>query len=345
MRRTSSLLLAPGIVVAIVLLVPAFASHDSHAAAPMPILVELFTSEGCSDCPPADTVLGQLIRTQPNGGAEIVGLGEHVDYWDRLGWKDRFSSAALTGRQQLYQARFRTESIYTPQMVVDGRAELVGSDTTAARRAIERALTSPHGVVRIDMDSDGARRFVPDVGRPFVYDAGRPFPAFAGSQDQRAPARLADQPPPRLRRSAEASAKAEAPEARRRQGRREAAGDAKSVALQVAKSVALQVTVSDIPRLGRGDRADIVVAVTEDHLRSDVKRGENHGRTLAHAAVVRYLAVIGQASSDGVSSARADIPLAADWQRDQVKVVAFVQELRGRTILASASVPLRNTRP
>jgi len=328
MRRTSSLLLAPGIVVAIVLLVLAFASLDSHAVAPMPILVELFTSEGCSDCPPADTVLGQLIRTQPIGGAEIIGLGEHVDYWDRLGWRDRFSSAALTGRQQLYQARFRTESIYTPQMVVDGRAELVGSDTTAARRAIERALTSPHGVVRIDMDSDGARPFVPDVGRPFVLNVGRPFPAFARSQDQRAPARLA-----------------EAPEARRRQGRREAAGDAKSVALQAAKSVALQVTVSDIPRLGRGDRADIVVAVTEDHLRSDVKRGENHGRTLAHAAVVRYLAVIGQASSDGVSSARADIPLAADWQRDQVKVVAFVQELRGRTILASASVPLRNTRP
>src|SRR5712691_315708 len=152
MRRTSSLLLAPGIVVAIVLLVLAFASHDSHAAAPMPILVELFTSEGCSDCPPADTVLGQLIRTQPIGGAEIIGLGEHVDYWDRLGWKDRFSSAALTGRQQLYQARFRTESIYTPQIVVDGRAELVGSDTNAARRAIERSLTSPHGVVRIDID-------------------------------------------------------------------------------------------------------------------------------------------------------------------------------------------------
>ena len=320
MRRTSSLLRAPGIVVAIALLVLAFASHDSHAAAPMPILVELFTSEGCSDCPPADTLLGQLIRTQPIGGAEIIGLGEHVDYWDRLGWKDRFSSAALTGRQQLYQARFRTESIYTPQMVVDGRAELVGSDTNAARRAIERALTSPHGVVRIDMDSDGARPFVPGVGRPFVLDIGRPFPAFARSQGQRAPARLA-----------------EAPEARRRQGRRDAAGD--------AKGVALQVTLSDIPRLGRGDRADIVVAVTEDHLRSDVKRGENHGRTLAHAAVVRYMAVIGQASSGGVSPARADIPLAADWQRDQLKVVAFVQELRGRTILASASVPLRNSRP
>jgi len=312
MRRTSSLLLAPGIIVGIVLLVPAFASRESHAAPPTPILVELFTSEGCSDCPPADALLEKLIAGQPASGVAIIGLGQHVDYWDRLGWKDRFSSAALTERQQLYQARFRTESIYTPQMVVDGRVELVGSDTNAARRAIERASTWPHGVVRIDMDSDGARPFVPDVGRPFVLDAGRPFVLDAGRPF------VLDVGRPF-------------------QGRRDGVDD--------ARSVALQVTVSDLPRLGRGDRADIVVAVTEDHLRSDVKRGENHGRTLAHAAVVRYLAAIGQAASDGVSSARTDIPLAADWQRDQLKVVAFVQQLRGRTILASASISLQHTRP
>jgi len=339
MRRTSSLLLAPGIIVGIVLLVPAFASRDSHAAPPAPILVELFTSEGCSDCPPADALLEKLIAGQPASGVAIIGLGQHVDYWDRLGWKDRFSSAALTERQQLYQARFRTESIYTPQMVVDGRVEFVGSDTNAARRAIERASTWPHGLVRIDIDSDGARPFpasarsrdqpappalaeAPEApGRQDRRgDVGRLFPAFARSQDQRAPARLA-----------------EAPEARRRQGRRDSVDD--------PKSVALQITVSDLPPLGRGDRADIVVAVTEDHLRSDVKRGENHGRMLAHAAVVRYLAAIGQAAYNGVSSARADIPLGADWQRDQLKVVAFVQELRGRTILASASVSLQHSRP
>jgi len=255
----------------------AAASRGARAAPATPIIIELFTSEGCSDCPPADALLEKLIASPPISGVEIIGLGQHVDYWDRLGWKDRFSSAALTERQQLYQRRFKTESIYTPQMVVDGRAEFVGSDTNAARRAIERALMSPHGVVRIDTDSD--------VGRP-----------FKGGPD---------------------------------------AGD--------AKSVALQVTVSDLPRLGPGERADIVAAVTEDHLRSDVKRGENHGRMLTHAAVVRYMAAIGQAS-DGVSSARADIPLAADWQRDQLKMVAFVQEQRGRRILASASVSLRNTR-
>src|SRR5258708_30693112 len=131
MRRT-------GLLFAVAL---AIASGGLQAGPPpTPVIVELFTSEGCSDCPPADVLLEKLIATQPIGGAEIIGLGQHVDYWDRLGWKDRFSSSALTNRQQLYQTRFGTESIYTPQMVVDGRTEFVGSDASAARKAIEKAL-------------------------------------------------------------------------------------------------------------------------------------------------------------------------------------------------------------
>src|SRR6478752_4847234 len=144
MRRT-------GLLFAVALAIASGGVHatpaPTRAEGPTPVIVELFTSEGCSDCPPADTLLEKLIATQPIAGAEIIGLGQHVDYWDRLGWKDRFSSSALTARQQLYQTRFATDSIYTPQMVVDGRAEFVGSDASAARKAIERTLTAPHGTI------------------------------------------------------------------------------------------------------------------------------------------------------------------------------------------------------
>src|SRR4051794_37883402 len=104
------------------------------AAPPTPIVVELFTSEGCESCPPADVLLQQLASTQPVAGAQIIPLSLHVDYWDQLGWKDRFSSALLTNRQRTYGARFNIDSVYTPQIVVDGRSELVGSDGAAARK-------------------------------------------------------------------------------------------------------------------------------------------------------------------------------------------------------------------
>jgi len=234
------------------------APHAPRAAPSTPVLVELFTSEGCSDCPPADTLLQKLIEAPP-AGAEIIGLGQHVDYWDRLGWKDRFSSAALTDRQRLYADRFSNESIYTPQMVVDGRVEFVGSDAGAARKAVERALVTPHGIVRIAIEP------------------------------------------------------------------------------VVANRIAVSVAVDNLPG-DRTDRADILVAVTEDRLRTEVTRGENHGRTLAHAAVVRSMTTIGDAVEGG--RARADIPIGSDWRRDHLKVIAFVQARRSRSILASATVPL-----
>ena len=115
------------------------------AAAPpaTPVVVELFTSEGCSSCPPADLVLQRLEAGIGVPGAYVIALGEHVTYWDRLGWKDRFSADVFTRRQEDYTWQFRSDSAYTPQMIVNGQAEFVGSDEARARREILKAAQGP----------------------------------------------------------------------------------------------------------------------------------------------------------------------------------------------------------
>ena len=227
----------------------------------VPVLVELFTAEGCSSCPPADMVLQKLIESQPADGAEIIGLGEHVDYWDRLGWRDRFSSASLTARQQEYADRFGAKDIYTPQTVVDGQSASIGSDVPALRRAIEDAVKRPHGALTIACETSG-------------------------------------------------------------------------------KTAKVAVTIDRLPPTSQGDRAEVVVAVTENNLRTEVKRGENQGRTLTHAAVVHKLTASGDAKVGAPVSASFSIDSA--WQREHVRIVAFVQEKTSRRVIATASVPLQN---
>jgi hypothetical protein len=120
----------------------------------VPVVVELFTSEGCSSCPPADRALKFLAEQQPVAGAEIIPLAFHVDYWNYLGWKDAFSSPSYSRRQELYVSRFGLDSSYTPEMVVDGQSEFLGSDTGRASKAIADALKTQKGSVTVTIDGD-----------------------------------------------------------------------------------------------------------------------------------------------------------------------------------------------
>ncbi len=106
-------------------------------------VVELFTSQGCSSCPPADRVLAELDADAQQTGKRVFILSHHVDYWNRLGWTDPFSTAEASDRQRHYAAWFRSNRIYTPQMIVNGRVEFVGSNQTRANEAVSAALEEP----------------------------------------------------------------------------------------------------------------------------------------------------------------------------------------------------------
>jgi len=125
------------------------AQSSQVVVARAPVVVELFTSEGCSSCPPAEALLAALDTRQPFGSAEIIAIEEHVTYWDEQGWKDPFSSSSWTTRQYDYAGSLHNGNPYTPQMVVDGTAGFVGRGGIKARQEIEKAAAIPKAKVEI----------------------------------------------------------------------------------------------------------------------------------------------------------------------------------------------------
>ncbi len=238
-------------------------SRTEHAAA-VPVIVELFTSEGCSSCPPADALLARLENEQSVPGAEVIALEEHVDYWNDLGWADPFSSKQMTLRQEAYAEAFKRGSAYTPQMVVDGLFEFVGSRSDEARETIATAATRVRAVVAIARppeNSDGKGDWIVSVGRlpPAVHDT-----------------------------------------------------------------------------------AEVWLAVTETGLHSNVEAGENAGRELGHAAVVRQLTKLGIAngSKEEAFAGAARINLRSEWKKENLRVVVIVQEKNSRHILGAGSLKM-----
>jgi hypothetical protein len=131
-----------------------------------PVVVELFTSEGCSSCPPADALLQKLQAQQPATGAEIIAIEEHVDYWNHDGWIDPYSSPEWTERQQVYASLNRNDS-YTPEMVVDGRSQFVGNNESKALREIEKAARAWKIDVSITakQEANGSQHLTVSIGR------------------------------------------------------------------------------------------------------------------------------------------------------------------------------------
>lgn len=229
-------------------------ASDSEAAR-VPVLVELFTSEGCSSCPPSDDLLAELAAAQPLDGVEVVPVGLHVTYWDGLGWPDPFGHASYAERQARYAEAFGRDGVYTPQMVVDGATGFPGGRGRAAE-AIRAAA---------------------------------------------------------------------------------AGGGKVPVALSVVRATPGAVDVEvKLPELQKVKDAELVLALTESGLSSEVRRGENAGRTLRHAAVARILQVLGPAKA----TATARLEIQPRWNRKALKVVAFVQERSRRRVLGVAAIPV-----
>jgi len=141
---------------ALVLAGAVIAATPPAAPAAEPVVVELFTSQGCSSCPPADALLTDLSRRE-----DVLALSFHVNYWDYIGWKDPFASVAATERQRSYTRPFGLSYVYTPQMVIQGRRQMTGSDRRGVLEAVDREAALPRLKVEIGGDAGGATAVLP----------------------------------------------------------------------------------------------------------------------------------------------------------------------------------------
>jgi hypothetical protein len=220
------------------------------------VVVELFTSEGCSSCPPADELLGRLRQDLSAKNVQVIPLGFHVDYWNSLGWKDRFSSAEFTERQEQYTHALKVDGPYTPEMVVDGEVEFVGNDAGQAQRTI-----------------------------------------------------------------------------------RQQASQLETAQVKIAPAGADQLTIQIKGPASSSGNALVMLAITEDNLSTQVGAGENGGRTLHHAAVVRELQEVGMLHN-GIMATTVPLKLEKDWKRNDLRAVVFVQQGPSGKIEGAASVAL-----
>ncbi len=160
---------------AVLVTTTAAAAAATPTSARVPVLVELFTSQSCSSCPPAEALTQQLYRQQPIDGVELLVLAEHVDYWNHLSWHDPYSSAERTERQRRYARQLGNGGrVYTPQAVVDGRFDVIGSQRDDLIAAIQQAARVAHAPLRFDVQPSGDQRWQARV---------TPLPPAAGAVD------------------------------------------------------------------------------------------------------------------------------------------------------------------
>jgi hypothetical protein len=218
-----------------------------------PVIVELFSSEGCSSCPPADAWLSSVDRSQSVEGVAVVALEEHVDYWDRLGWRDPFAQPQFGERQRGYARVLLDRRVFTPEIVVDGHSVVENGDEDRAARDLQAA-----------------------------------------------------------------------------------AGEARAHVTLSRRGNHVTIDVSDIPS-PTDEPSEIWLAVTESGLSSDVATGENAGRRLVHAPIVRILRKVGSAST-GAFHGDVDVALDITWAPRALRFVAFVQRATGRRIVGASAI-------